>query len=85
VNQQSRSKIPKQASVGKFTSNRDATLGRPQRPEDLSTEDISATFPDQAPNQVAKFWIESLDRQTIRRLRFSPTPVDLDPRLPCLP
>jgi hypothetical protein len=53
--------------------------GRPQRPEDLSYEDLSATFPDQASNQVARFWVERLEGQAIRRLRFSPQPVDLDP------
>lgn len=45
--------------------------GRPRTPEDLTREDISATFPDNAPNKVAKFWVERLDGNTIRRLRLS--------------
>jgi hypothetical protein len=45
--------------------------GRPQRPEDLSREDISATFPDHAPNKIARFWIDRLDAQSVRRLQFS--------------
>lgn len=40
--------------------------GRPQKPEDLSREDISATFPDRVPNRVAKFWVEKLDGQSTR-------------------
>jgi post-segregation antitoxin (ccd killing protein) len=49
--------------------------GRPQKPEDLSREDISATFPDRAPNQVAKFWVERLEGNSWRRLRLSKEPV----------
>jgi hypothetical protein len=52
--------------------------GRPQKPEDLSREDISATFPDQAPNQVARFWVEQLEANTFRRLRLSTEPVETD-------
>jgi hypothetical protein len=43
--------------------------GRPTRPEDLSVEDLSATFPDQAPNKVAKFWVDHLPAQMIQRLQ----------------
>jgi len=53
--------------------------GRPQSPEDLSREDISATFPDRAPNQVAKFWVDRLDRGAIRKLRLSTHQVDVEP------
>jgi hypothetical protein len=49
--------------------------GRPQKPEDLSREDISATFPDRAPNQVAKFWVDQLEGNTVRRLRLSREPM----------
>jgi hypothetical protein len=46
--------------------------GRPRVPGDLSPEDLSATFPDQAPSQVAKFWVERLPANTVLRLKFSP-------------
>lgn len=45
--------------------------GRPRNAGDLSPEDISATFPDQAPNKVARFWIERLGPNTIKHLRLS--------------
>ena len=45
--------------------------GRPRKAEDLSPEDISATFPDNAPNKIAKFWVERLEGNTIQRLRLS--------------
>jgi hypothetical protein len=45
--------------------------GRPRQPEDLSREDISATFPDNAPNKIAKFWVERLEGHTIQRLRLN--------------
>ena len=54
--------------------------GRPRKPEDLSREDISATFPDHAPNKVARFWVEQLDGNTVRRLRLSTEPVETDDR-----
>ncbi|HOW64315.1 MAG TPA: hypothetical protein P5186_14930 [Candidatus Paceibacterota bacterium] len=50
--------------------------GRPAKPEDLTREDISATFPDNAPNKIARFWVERLDPNTIRRLRLSPQALD---------
>ncbi|MBI5386055.1 MAG: hypothetical protein HZA90_15375 [Verrucomicrobia bacterium] len=46
--------------------------GRPSRPGDLTREDVSATFSDNAPRQVAKFWIEKLDGNSIVKLRLSP-------------
>ncbi len=49
--------------------------GRPQKPGDLSSEDISATFPDRSPNQVAKFWVEHLDGNSLRRLRLTTDPL----------
>jgi hypothetical protein len=45
--------------------------GRPQKPEDLSAEDISATFPDRVPNHVAAFWVDNLEGETVQRLRLS--------------
>jgi len=50
--------------------------GRPRKPEDLSREDISATFPDNAPNKMAKFWVERLEGNTIQRLRLSTQGID---------
>jgi hypothetical protein len=44
----------------------------------LSPEDISATFPDNAPNQVAKFWLERLDGQAIQRLRLSTQAIEAE-------
>jgi hypothetical protein len=52
--------------------------GRPHRPEDLSREDISATFPDHASNKVVKFWVERLDGASVRRLRLSTRAMDTD-------
>ena len=52
--------------------------GRPRTPEDLSREDISATFPDRAPNQVVKFWVEKLEGNSIRRLRLSTEPMEAE-------
>ena len=37
--------------------------------EDLSREDVSATFPDQVPNRFARFWVEHLEPATVRRYR----------------
>lgn len=48
--------------------------GRPRTPADLSSEDVSATFPDRAPNQVARFWVENLGAQSVRRLRLRSEP-----------
>jgi hypothetical protein len=45
--------------------------GRPCKPEDLSREDISATFPDNAPNKIAKFWVERLEGNAVQHLRLS--------------
>lgn len=50
--------------------------GRPQRPEDLSREDLSATFPDRAPNKVARFWVEGLPAQSTRRLQLRTQKLD---------
>lgn len=45
--------------------------GRPQKPEDLSREDVSGTFPDQVPNRYARFWVENLPAESVRRFELS--------------
>ena len=46
-------------------------LSRPQVPDDLTREDTRATFPDNVPRQVARFWVERLDGDAIRAYRLS--------------
>ncbi len=43
----------------------------PQSPAELTRENTAATFPDNAPRQVAKFWVEKLAGRSIERLRLS--------------
>ncbi|MEK7686054.1 MAG: hypothetical protein AAB466_11590 [Verrucomicrobiota bacterium] len=43
---------------------------RPQKPEELSRENSSATFPDNMPRQIARFWVEKLNGHTIKKLRL---------------
>jgi hypothetical protein len=50
--------------------------GRPQKPEDLSREDVSALFPDRSPNRYAAFWVDKLDPQSVRRFQLSKEVVD---------
>jgi hypothetical protein len=45
--------------------------GRPQKPEDLSSEDVSATFPDRSPNRFARFWVERLEAAAVKRFTLS--------------
>jgi hypothetical protein len=45
--------------------------GRPATPADLSLEDVSATFSDQAPRKLARFWVEGMPANSVRRLRLS--------------
>lgn len=52
--------------------------GRPRTPEDLTREDISATFADNVPNKVAKFWVNDLAANTIRHLRLSTGKIESD-------
>jgi hypothetical protein len=57
--------------------------GRPAKPEDLTPWDVSATFPDNAPNQIAKFWVDHLDGHSVQHLRLSTNRVEaeaVDPR-----
>lgn len=66
------------------------SFGRPAGSQELSLENSAQTFPDQAPKQVVRFWMDDLPGESIRCLRFSeeeaPTPeankgprVTLDP------
>ena len=50
--------------------------GRPQKPADLSPQDVSATFPDQAPNRFARFWVERLDAASVKHFQLSKEPVE---------
>jgi len=45
--------------------------GRPQKLDDLSREDVSATFPDRVPNRFARFWVEHLDPVSVQWLELS--------------
>ena len=45
--------------------------GRPTKPEDLSPEDVAATFSDNVPNWQAKFWVEKLPANSVQQLRLS--------------
>jgi hypothetical protein len=56
--------------------------GRPQSPADLSTEDVSATFPDRVPNRFGRFWVESLEPHSVRRYQLSK---DAAPDAPAAP
>jgi hypothetical protein len=44
---------------------------RPQNSGELSRENSAATFSDNIPNQVAKFWLEKLEGNSFRKLRLS--------------
>lgn len=45
--------------------------GRPQKPEDLSAEDVSATFPDLVPRRVARFWVNGLAPNSVQQFQLS--------------
>jgi hypothetical protein len=45
--------------------------GRPQTPADLSMEDVSSTFPDRSPNRFARFWVENLPANGLKRFQLS--------------
>jgi len=45
--------------------------GRPQSDKDLSYEDVSATFPDRSPNRFARFWVENLQPNSVKKFLFS--------------
>jgi hypothetical protein len=43
----------------------------PASPAELTRENTAATFPDNAPRQVARFWVENLPGRSIRHMRLS--------------
>jgi hypothetical protein len=45
--------------------------GRPQKPDDLSHEDVSATFPDRVPRRFARFWVEHMEAAGVRHFELS--------------
>ncbi len=49
---------------------------RPAGAQEMTVENGSQTFPDNCPNQVARFWVGGLDGQTIRRYVLSENPVE---------
>lgn len=50
--------------------------GRPQKPADLSRDDVSATFPDQVPHRFARFWVENLGATSVKRFQLSKEAVE---------
>lgn len=44
---------------------------RPQSPGEITPQNTSATYPDNSPRQTARFWLDQLPAQTLRRLRLS--------------
>jgi hypothetical protein len=59
--------------------------GRPEKPADLSREDVSATFPDQSPNRYARFWVEKLDPAVAKRFELSKDPAGKPSQAPPIP
>ena len=51
-------------------------------PSELSRENPDATFADNAPRQIAKFWVEGLRGQSIRKLKLSTKDTSDDPSPP---
>lgn len=45
--------------------------GRPEKPDDLSREDVSATFPTRSPYRFARFWVEQLPAASVKRFDLS--------------
>jgi hypothetical protein len=52
--------------------------GRPQKPEDLSSEDVSATFSDRSPNRFARFWVDDLPAAGVKRFQLSKENVEAE-------
>ena len=50
--------------------------GRPQKPEDLSRENQAAVFPDRAPRETARLWVEGLPGRALLSLRASAQPAE---------
>ena len=42
----------------------------PKNPGELTRENTAATFPDNVPNQTAKFWIDNLAAESVLKLRL---------------
>lgn len=51
----------------------------PQSPEELTRANTAATFPDNAPNQVARFWVDDLPAESFVRLMLDTEPADNEP------
>jgi hypothetical protein len=58
---------------------------RPQNPAELTRENSAATFPDNAPRQVAKFWVERIPANTFVRMRLCAEAADAQPAPPAGP
>ena len=58
--------------------------GRPQQPADLSSEDVSATFPDRSPNRFARFWVEQLPAASVKRFELNRETLEDKPPQPNL-
>jgi hypothetical protein len=43
----------------------------PGSPEELTPQNTAATFPDHAPRQVVRFWLEHIKGESVRHLRLS--------------
>jgi hypothetical protein len=54
---------------------------RPKVPEDLSSENPSSVFPNNAPRRVAKIWVGSLPPNSVRALRLSTAEPTAEPRV----
>ena len=50
----------------------------PRNADELSRENTAATFPDNVPNQTAKFWIENVPGDGFVRLRLEKQPANAD-------
>jgi hypothetical protein len=51
----------------------------PKNPGELTRENTAATFPDNVPNQTAKFWIENLASDSFVKLRLEKQPASAEP------
>ncbi len=53
---------------------------RPKDDHEMSISNTSQTFPDNSPNQQARFWVQDLDAQSIRRLLLSEKTAEPQPQ-----
>ncbi len=49
---------------------------RPEKPEDLTRENLPATHADNVPNRIARFWLDGLGGESVAKLRFSSAKAD---------